>query len=76
MPVSRGVKSVAPKTTIMLHVALGGQYDEADAFFTKMNQRHVPFDIIGLSYYPKWHGTLSDLRFTSNYLANKFIKTW
>ena len=70
----RGVKAVAPKTPIMLHVALGGQYEEADAFYTKMQNRNVPFDVIGLSYYPKWHGTLADLRFTTNYLAKKFNK--
>ena len=70
----KAVKEVAPKTTIMLHVALGGQYDEADAFYTKMKERNVPFDVIGLSYYPKWHGTLSDLDFTTNYLASKFNK--
>ncbi len=68
----RGVKAIAPKTPIMLHVALGGQYEEADAFYTKMQNRNVPFDVIGLSYYPKWHGTLADLRFTTNYLAKKF----
>lgn len=70
----RAVKKVAPRTTIMLHVALGGQYEEADAFYTKMRDRHVPFDVIGLSYYPKWHGTVADLRFTTNYLADKFKK--
>ena len=70
----KAVKAIAPQTTIMLHVALGGQYDEADAFFTKMTERNVPFDVIGLSYYPKWHGTLADLDFTTNYLAKKFNK--
>ena len=70
----KAVKEVAPQTTIMIHVALGGQYEEADAFYTKMKERNVPFDVIGLSYYPKWHGTLTDLRYTTNYLANKFNK--
>ena len=70
----KAVKSVAPKTPIMLHVALGGQYEEADAFYTQIKNRNVPFDVIGLSYYPKWHGTLGDLHFTTNYLAKKFTK--
>ncbi len=70
----KAVKTVAPQTTIMIHVALGGQYNEADAFYTKMTKRNVPFDVIGLSYYPKWHGTLADLTFTMNYLAKKFDK--
>jgi arabinogalactan endo-1,4-beta-galactosidase len=24
--------------------------------------RNVQFDVMGMSYYPKWHGTLDDLR--------------
>ena len=27
-----------------------------------MLARKVPFDVIGLSYYPKWHGTPEDLK--------------
>jgi arabinogalactan endo-1,4-beta-galactosidase len=32
----------------------------------------VPFDVIGLSYYPFWHGTLSDLRANMNDLAGRY----
>ena len=31
-------------------------------FLDNMLERNVPFDVIGLSYYPKWHGTLEDLK--------------
>ncbi len=56
------VKSVAPKTVMLIHVALGGQNEETVFFIDEMQKRQVPFDIIGLSYYPKWHGTADDLR--------------
>ncbi len=56
------VKAVHPPAVMLLHVALGGQQDETVFFFDQMRQRGVPFDVIGLSYYPKWHGTLDDLR--------------
>ena len=46
----------------MLHIALGGQNDESVFFIDQMLARGVHFDVIGLSYYPKWHGTLDDLR--------------
>jgi beta-galactosidase len=36
--------------------------------------RGVPFDVIGLSYYPRWHGTLADLRYNLNDLARRYNK--
>ena len=56
------VKEVAPSTIIMLHIALGGQHDESVWFIDNMLERGVQFDVIGESYYPKWHGTLDDLK--------------
>ncbi|TDH19968.1 DUF4982 domain-containing protein [Segetibacter sp. 3557_3] len=69
-----GVKAVAPATTIMLHVALGGQNDECILFYDAMQQRQVPYDVIGLSYYPKWHCTLEDLQYNMNDLARRYDK--
>lgn len=69
-----GVRVVAPATTIMLHIALGGQNDESRFFFDNMIQREVPFDVIGLSYYPKWHGTLADLSYNLNDMATHYNK--
>ena len=68
------VKSVDPSVVMMLHVALGGQIDETMFFVDNMRARGVPFDIIGLSYYPKWHGTLSDLEHTMHALARHYDK--
>ncbi len=34
----------------------------------------VYFDVIGVSYYPKWHGTLDDLRNNLNDLASSYEK--
>lgn len=68
----RGVRAVSPKTYIMLHIALGGQNPEARFFIGNMLKRNVPFDIIGLSYYPKWHGSPTDLRFNMDDLARRY----
>lgn len=68
------VKAVEPATIIMLHVALGGQNDETVFFYDHMIKRQVPFDVIGLSYYPKWHGTLDDLRDNMHDLINRYDK--
>jgi beta-galactosidase len=68
------VKAVEPTTVIMLHIALGGQNDETVFFMDNMLARGVHFDVIGLSYYPKWHGTLDDLRDNMNELIRRYNK--
>ena len=70
----QGVKAVDVSITIMLHIALGGQNDESRFFLDNMIMRGVPFDVIGLSYYPRWHNTLEDLRYNLNDLAKRYEK--
>src|ERR1019366_1422264 len=55
------VRDIDPKIIVMLHIALGGQNAESEFFLDNMIKRGVNFDVIGESYYPKWHGTLQDL---------------
>ena len=66
------VKEVAPAAIIMLHIALGGQHDESVWFIDNMLARGVQFDVIGESYYPKWHGTLDDLKNNVTLLAKSY----
>jgi beta-galactosidase len=68
------VKAVDPSVIMMLHVALGGQNDESVFFIDNMIARGVPFDVIGESYYPKWHGTLDDLRDNLADLVRRYNK--
>ncbi len=68
------VKSVDPSVIIMLHVALGGQNNESVAFINSMLKRGVHFDVIGESYYPKWHGNLEELRDNLTDLVHRFHK--
>jgi beta-galactosidase len=69
-----GVKAVEPSTIIMLHVALGGQNAETVFFMDQMIKRKIHFDVMGLSYYPKWHGTLDDLRDNMDDLLKRYNK--
>jgi beta-galactosidase len=68
----KGVKAVDPNSIIMLHIALGGQNAESRFFFDNMKARNVPYDVIGLSYYPKWHGTLADLQYNLADLSKRY----
>jgi arabinogalactan endo-1,4-beta-galactosidase len=46
---------------IMIHIDKGGDLGATGAFFTNIERYHVEYDVIGLSYYPWWHGTFDDL---------------
>lgn len=71
----KGIKAVRetnPSTKIILHYA---GHENAAAFFRTLSD--LDFDIIGISYYPKWHGKnlaelQNNLTITSNAL-NKAI---
>ena len=60
----RGVAAVregAPAAAVVLHLDFGGANDLYRGWFDEITARGVDFDVIGLSYYPYWHGTLDDL---------------
>jgi arabinogalactan endo-1,4-beta-galactosidase len=60
----RGVESTTgtDKVRIMIHSHLGGNRKRTRWFFSHVVQRGVRCDIIGLSYYPWWHGKMKDLK--------------
>ncbi len=66
------VKEVGSSIKIMIHIALGGQNEESKTFIDNMLARNVQFDIIGESYYPKWHGTIDDLKDNLTDLAARY----
>lgn len=68
------VKKADPSIITLLHVALGGQNSESEFFIDNMINRGVNFDVIGESYYPKWHGTLQDLETNLHLLTKKYNK--
>lgn len=59
---------------ILLHVDHGGDVYNTKKFFDKINAYGIPFDVIGLSFYPWSHGTLVDLRANLNFIANEYHK--
>ncbi|MDR2917357.1 MAG: glycosyl hydrolase 53 family protein [Tannerella sp.] len=71
---SAGVRAANPDIKIMIHIACGGQNEKSIKFFDKIISRDVKFDIIGQSYYPEHHGTLEELEYNLNDLANRYQK--
>lgn len=59
---------------IILHLDAGGQNVLYRTWFDEMSKRNVDYDIIGLSYYPIWHGGLDDLQFNLEDISARFNK--
>jgi len=59
---------------IMIHIDRGSDQRVSKSFFDHLTARHVPFDVIGLSYYPFRDGTLGDIKENLDYLAQTYRK--
>jgi arabinogalactan endo-1,4-beta-galactosidase len=57
----RATKEIDPLTKVVLHYDNGGNHPGTVCWFDNARARGVQWDAIGLSYYPLWHGSLSDL---------------
>ena len=71
----RAVKAVAPSIKTMIHLDNGGCSDLYQSWFgSYRSSGGADFDLIGLSYYPFWHGTLADLQDNMTRLAGSLGK--
>ncbi len=73
----RGVKKplgAEDDVKVMIHIDRGGSASGARWFFGKVNKYNVQYDMIGLSYYPWWHGSIDDLRTCLKQTAEQFGK--
>lgn len=70
----RAVKDCHSDTQVMLHIAEGGDNSLARWWFDNITRRDVPFDVIGISYYPFWHGSLPELQHNLNDISARYDK--
>jgi len=66
--------AMSPRPPIMIHLDTGGNNAATRWWFDNAVSRAVPFDIIGLSYYPFWHGSLATMQANINDLATRYAK--
>lgn len=75
-----GVRAVKESTSdkdsvkVMIHIDRGGDNTSSRWFYDKLKLYNVDYDIIGLSYYPWWHGSLINLNNNMNDLAIRYNK--
>ena len=67
-------KEIFPNALRMLHLERSYDLKVYDEFFSKMEENGVSFEVIGASYYPYWHGSVSELMANLNYQKNKYHK--
>jgi arabinogalactan endo-1,4-beta-galactosidase len=68
------VKAVSSSTQVMLHIANGGQHDQAIWWFDEARAFGVPWDVSGVSYYSYWSGSFTGLQSTLNDMASRYGK--
>jgi len=56
----------------MLRTALSDQNQHFTLWLNRMATSGVAFDVIGKSYYPKWHGIIPDLKTNLADLAKRY----
>jgi len=59
---------------IILHIESGGNLAKSLWWFRHVRAAGLDYDVIGLSYYPDWHGGLANYRRTLAALADEFQK--
>ncbi|SDX08365.1 glycosyl hydrolase 53 family protein [Paenibacillus sp. CF384] len=62
------------KVKIMLHLAEGGNNWVFRSFFDAMETADVDYDVIGMSFYPFWHGPFQTLKDNLNDMADRYGK--
>lgn len=73
----RGVRYVSSESKpipVMIHIDRGGDNAGSRFFYDKLAAFGIDYDIIGLSYYSWWHGTLEELTENLNDLAGRYRK--
>lgn len=68
----KACREVCPKSKIIIHTERAGQSSVLNAFYDRMKSYEVDYDIIGLSYYPYYHGTLTTLKNNLQSLSSSF----
>src|SRR5699024_945867 len=67
------VAEVFPAAEVMLHLTnLQDGIEGLTWWLDEAVSREVPLDVIGLSYYPYWHGTLADLQEAVTTLGTRY----
>ncbi len=69
-----GAREVCPEAKIILHLENSGNLPLIDEWYGRVSSLGVDFDVIGLSYYPYWHGPMDAFFQNTRFLRAKYGK--
>ncbi|NLL79916.1 MAG: glycosyl hydrolase [Clostridiales bacterium] len=68
----RGVRAIDTEIPVMIHLDCGCDQETCRVWFDEFTKRCEDFQVIGLSYYPFWQGTLEGLAENMKFLAERY----
>lgn len=73
---SKGVRTAqgGDKMRIIIHLANGGDQNLYKWIFDEVKKAKVDYDIIGLSFYTYWHGSIDDLKANLEFISKRYGK--
>lgn len=72
---AQAAKQISPRTRVLLHLTnINNGIDSLTWWLDNAVAQSVPFDMVGLSYYGYWHGSLRDLQTAISTLATRYDK--
>lgn len=54
-------REICPQAKVIIHTEKAGDWNATKSYYQRLAKYGVDYDIIGLSYYPMWHGTIPHL---------------
>ena len=70
----KAAREVTPKALLVIHLENSGNLVLHEEFYTQMAKHNLDYDVIGLSYYPYWHGLFPAFFANVENLKAKFHK--
>jgi len=71
---AKAVREADPGILIAVHLADGGDQGLYRFLFDELTKRDLDYDVIGLSFYPYWHGTIEQLVNNMNAVSVRYGK--
>jgi len=68
----KACREVCPAAAITIPTEKAGDWEMTRNYYDRLAAASLDYDIIGLSYYPMWHGTIPNLGLTLDRLAEHY----
>lgn len=70
----KACREVCPQAKLIIHTEHAQDWKSTFGYYDKLRKHDVDYDIIGLSYYPMWHGSVGHLGVVLDSLEANFPK--